>query len=339
MRTKIAFLLDTLTYSGSTLNALQYSFGLKEFYNIDSHFIIKNPQHTTHDQAALVLLRENFPTSYFSEKSLIDDLLHIYQSFPINCFYHVTQGHSAQDEALKNSGLPFLVHMTGVGHYPWGLIYAYVSEWMSEFCSRKTVPFVPHIVQLPNTDENLRTALEIPEDSIVIGRLGGGYSWNIHFVNNVISEVVSLRSDIYFLLVNVPYFPQYFAHPRIKVFSSFPYDQLLKRKLINSCDAMLHARAEGESFGFAPAEFSIANRPVITYAHSTERAHISILQKRGIYYESPDTLRSILLCIGKKQQVQWNCYTEFGAEPVIKKFYDVFLGEKYHARMDTVRPL
>jgi len=331
-RTSIAFLAFTLNHTGGTLNVIEYAKGLKRFYDIDSHFIINDPSTSNHDPNAYTLIAEQFPISHFQDYDLIKVLNELYSQGKIYAFYHVTQGNNKIDKMLLDSGLPMLVHMTGVGRDPWGLVYAYVSEWMSEFCSKGEFPYVPHIVQLPASDGNLRDILNIPAESVVIGRLGGEYSWNIHFVNNVINESVDLRSDIYFLLVNVPFFPQYFTHPRIKVFSKFPYDQELKKKFINTCDAMIHARAEGESFGFAPAEFSLSNRPIITYLHSTERAHISVLGKRGIYYESPDTLRSILLCIGKGQQVNWNCYENFDSENITRQFYDVFLGEKYRSQ-------
>jgi uridine kinase/ribulose-5-phosphate 4-epimerase/fuculose-1-phosphate aldolase len=46
---------------------------------------------------------------------------------------------------------------------------------------------------------------------------------------------------------------------------------------------MLHARKVGESFGLAPAEFSIRNKPVITYANSIERSHYN--HNNGLFDE------------------------------------------------------
>ena len=37
-----------------------------------------------------------------------------------------------------------------------------------------------------------------------------------------------------------------------------------KVEFISSCDAMIHARQMGETFGAAVSEFSIKNKPVIT---------------------------------------------------------------------------
>ena len=37
-----------------------------------------------------------------------------------------------------------------------------------------------------------------------------------------------------------------------------------KEAFYRTCDAMLHARRDGETFGLAVAEFSVRNKPVIT---------------------------------------------------------------------------
>ena len=37
-----------------------------------------------------------------------------------------------------------------------------------------------------------------------------------------------------------------------------------KSRFLYACDAMIHARADGETFGMAVAEFSVHNRPVLT---------------------------------------------------------------------------
>ena len=37
---------------------------------------------------------------------------------------------------------------------------------------------------------------------------------------------------------------------------------------------MIHGRSDGETFGLAVAEFSVANKPVITYSESKDREHL-----------------------------------------------------------------
>ena len=45
-------------------------------------------------------------------------------------------------------------------------------------------------------------------------------------------------------------------------------DKKNKSKFVSTCDAMIHARYDGETFGLAVAEFSSANKPIITFANS-----------------------------------------------------------------------
>ena len=65
-------------------------------------------------------------------------------------------------------------------------------------------------------------------------------------------------------------------------------DEEAKSRFIRTCDAMLHARYSGETFGLAVAEFSVHNRPVLTSSvHDDEgaaRMHINTLGARGIFY-------------------------------------------------------
>ena len=52
--------------------------------------------------------------------------------------------------------------------------------------------------------------------------------------------------------------------------------QTQKVKFINTCNAMLHARSLGESFGLSCAEFAIKNKPIFTYGFCRQRAHFEI---------------------------------------------------------------
>ena len=102
-----------------------------------------------------------------------------------------------------------------------------------------------------------------------------------------------------------------------------------KSAFINSCDFMIHARIQGETFGCAIAEFSMENKPVITYRDSRERAHIEILREKGIYYSNKEELLEILDNI--KNYVKYDdysqIYTQFSPEIIINKFKKIFLDE------------
>jgi len=56
-----------------------------------------------------------------------------------------------------------------------------------------------------------------------------------------------------------------------------------KVEFINTCDAMIHARQMGETFGNAIAEFSIKNKPIIT-SRGYDNNHLHILKDKAIIY-------------------------------------------------------
>ena len=62
-------------------------------------------------------------------------------------------------------------------------------------------------------------------------------------------------------------------------------DPARKAAFIRTCDAMLHGRSNGETFGLAVAEFSAANRPVLTsrahHDHGKARHHLDTLTAHG----------------------------------------------------------
>jgi hypothetical protein len=90
---------------------------------------------------------------------------------------------------------------------------------------------------------------------------------------------------------------------------------------------MLHARKVGESFGLSCAEFSIRNKPIITYYNSPEKNHIDTLGERGIYYENKSDILYILRNLDKNEinQLEWNCYQDYSPEKVVQKFKEVYL--------------
>lgn len=53
-------------------------------------------------------------------------------------------------------------------------------------------------------------------------------------------------------------------HPQI-IYLPTNSDLRYKEDYIKTCDVMLHARTVGETFGLAVAEFSVRNKPVITF--------------------------------------------------------------------------
>ena len=71
-------------------------------------------------------------------------------------------------------------------------------------------------------------------------------------------------------------------------------DCLSKARFLATCDAMLHARLHGETFGLAVGEFAVLGKPVITFSESRERAHLEMLGKQALLYRNVGELAGIL---------------------------------------------
>lgn len=205
---------------------------------------------------------------------------------------------------------------------PHGDVYAYVSEWLSQKASNGRFPAVPSMITpLPDVTKDLREELNIPVDAIVFGRTGGDGSFNIDWVKAVISHVVENFKNIYFLFQNTPVFKNHTQIKHVEATSDLYY----KSTFINTCDAMIHARNEGESFGCACGEFSSKNKPILTFFGSKDRNHIKLLGDKGFYYNNPDELYNLLTNFVPDSTKDWNGYKDYTPEKVMKIFNDVFL--------------
>lgn len=227
---------------------------------------------------------------------------------------------------IYNSKL--LIHQTGMQPLPVlerNICYSYVSEWSAAFnqpSERHPQNWVPHIVtkhQETRKGKDFRSIFGIPMNAVVLGRTGGLDTWNIPFVDSCINQALSLRSDLWFVLQNTP---RRISHPRV-IYLPATTSSIIKSAFINACDAMLHARIEGESFGIACGEFSIASKPVITYSGSKERSHLEILGNKALLYSNVNQLLEILhhFC---PQPGDWNCYASFNPLAVTGRFINVF---------------
>lgn len=98
-------------------------------------------------------------------------------------------------------------------------------------------------------------------------------------------------------------------------------DEIQKRKFINTCDAMIHARSDGETFGLSVAEFAICEKPVITWKHGYDNAHLDILADKAIIYETKEQLYDILSTLNPKTyNMSNNGYMAYTPEKVMAIF-------------------
>ena len=105
---------------------------------------------------------------------------------------------------------------------------------------------------------------------------------------------------------------------------------------IRTCDAMVHARREGETFGLAVAEFAVRNKPVLTANLSFRQstlAHVHHLGAKAILYTDAASLLDALLSFNRTDAASrdWRAYTEFEPHMVMRRFREVFLSGSEHA--------
>lgn len=236
-------------------------------------------------------------------------------------------------DVLYNGEDFFPTNIPKVRHEAWQLDtydsrlggYAYISEWLANTMNQRlgtNHPYVPHVINLPHPTENYREKLGIRPDQIVFGRIGGTQEFNLPFVKQAIYNIVTQRDDFVFLFISTE---QFIDHPNVKFYGEMHHPQM-KSNFINSCDAMIHARAIGESFGIAIAEFLSMNKPVLAWEGGNDLNHTAMLKDSGLLYSHTNVegkMLSIRDFIGKED---WSKRTqEFTPELVMQKFNQVFL--------------
>ena len=230
-----------------------------------------------------------------------------------------------------------LIHGVFQATNPHGDRFAAIS-YMVAGCA----PIVPHMVRhpLPGTDD-MRHELGIPANVTVIGRLGGATSFDVDFVHQTLMTKSFPR--MIFLLVNtkrsfcrVGRKRSAFAQPPCPSHLRFLpaiHDEDAKARFIRTCDAMLHARTQGETFGLAIAEFAAYDKPVFTKdivkrgrgaPHHLEGQ----LGRRATLYHDSESLTSALLRFDRNKPVDLTTprpYAQYNPVDVTWAFYSVFL--------------
>jgi hypothetical protein len=209
---------------------------------------------------------------------------------------------------------------------PHGSVYAGISHYIAAKFGRTA--FVPYIVRKFAPSEDFKARLGIPPGATVIGRHGGHETFDIPFVHNAIKTILSQRDDMYFLFVATDRFCD---HDRVKFVPWMETGQDIFN-FIYACDAMLHARLVGETFGLAVAEFSIANKPVITWTGrgqpNHDSCHLEVLGDRALVCDAYDDLLELLRKFDRRRvaDTDWDRYSSsFNKRDVMRKFNAVFL--------------
>ena len=314
---RISFHDNSLSLRGTTVAIYDWAYWTRHHLGIDP-IIMFNENNSANNEDVINKFKKEFPVYGYSDRSDIDNIL---SKNKCDAFLMEKGG---KPDGIISSVSKNLVNAISICTEAdvHGDVYAMGSKWLSKITDYK-IPYVPYMVHLPDIDDDMREELGIPKDALVIGRNGGWETFDLNFVKESIIKILDERKDIWFLFQ----FTQPFAiHERI---INLPGSASLENKVkfVNSCDAMLHARHVGESFGLSCAEFSIRNKPIITWYGSPERNHIDVLGDKGIYYENDSDIINILRNLDKKEinSLDWNCYQDYYPEKVVQKFKEVYL--------------
>lgn len=305
---KVGFLLNQVDNRGTGNAVFDYARYNQEILGNESFIFTASWQNSDHGMASRMLNEFGIIRSLWDAGDV-----------PLDAFYHIKSGEN-NDFLIQD--IPYLVHAVFNASQPHGTRYATISEWMGE---RYGVPYVPHIIDLAEPNSGLREKLGIPRGSIVYGRHGGLDTFDISWAWNSINNALQKSSEIYFIFMNTARPSVDLYDPSRVFFLEGTADPYKKSAFIYSCDAMLHARGRGETFGISVGEFAVAGKPVVTYGLSEERAHIKQLGSSAITYESQAELTDILLNFDPNQLDYHTAYDYYTPVNVMAKFREVFL--------------
>lgn len=309
----IAFYANNLTERGTAVALFDYARYSREILG-NTSLILYDERYEGNDARVIEKFQTEFeviPSSDFTEADR-----HITQA-GCDLLYVIKSG--ARDDLLSKV-VRTMVHSvfpTSVRHVH-GAAYAFVSEWLAKECSRNLLPWVPHIVSIGKSDDDMRSELGIPEEALVFGCYGGRDSFDIDFVKNiVIPYVLETLPSVWFVFMNI----EPFIDDSRVLFLPKSVDVEVKTVFINSCDAMIHARLRGETFGIAVGEFSLCGKPVLTFGQSRERAHLDALGTSALVYRTPEALHELITQFDRSAPSAKETYRAlFSPEPVMEMF-------------------
>ena len=244
----------------------------------------------------------------------------------IDVAYFIKAGHN---DGIMLDGVKSVIHTVFQVNRPHGDVYAYVSEWLSDKMTGGQAPWVPHIVSLHDqakTDEDFRDYLNIPKEALVFGYYGGETSFNIPEIRQAVDTISKQNPNIYFMFMNSYKFVE--DRPNVFFFSGTT-DLEQKVRFINTCDACIHAREGGESFGLTLGEFATAGKPCIvsTPKEGEDSAHVNQLGDSAIFYQGAEDFSSKIYTFEeiRNSKPNWEGYRGFTPTKVMKRFEEVFL--------------
>jgi len=246
----------------------------------------------------------------------------------VDAFYAIKGG---EDDGFMPTNTRRLAHCIFRCDQPHGDRWAGVCKYIADK-GGKGFPWVYHIVEkeAPDCHDDYREHFNIPKDALVLGRHGGYDTFSLSSITTpAITTALNNRSDLHFVFLNTK---KFIDHPRVHHLP-WTMNETEKAKFVNTCDAMIHARYDGEIFSLSTAEFSVRNKPIITWKPDNipghyDTGHLEVLQGSAYYYNSVSKLADIMTFLDKKDIAKhdWNVYGDtYSPLNVMNQFNDVFL--------------
>lgn len=309
----IGFYTPQLCLRGTTVAVFNYAKYNQELLGNKS-YIFYDKNHCWTDKGVEEKFKKEFDNVIELDK--FEDVDFYIEKFDIKVLFNEKAGNNdgKLSKIAKN-----VIHCVFVCNEPHGDIYCSISNWVLHNNGR--YPVIPYITYLPEHNEDMRSELNIPHNATVYGRHGGREQFDIFYAKEAVYEFALRNPDVYFIFV----FTDKFCPDLNNIIHlDNIVDLHLKRKFINTCDAMIWARNQGESFGLAIAEFSISNKPVIA-SPVGDAAHINILGDKGLWYKNKEELLNIFDNFDRldAKTKDWNCYRQYCPEIGIKIFEEI----------------
>lgn len=339
MGTVIAFRILVASLRGTEVAIYDYAVANEEVLGNTSIILIDSSGN--HTQSVIDKFTKRFHVYFYSS---IIDIEQILLSYKCRVLYTIAYGERrVNNPTLSINGVyKTALHCVFSMSDPHADTYIPISKYLAKkFGMQLNVPHMISVKLSLNPVKELiqgikyKEKLNIPSNAIVFGRHGGLETFNIDFVHKTIRYIVERNTDIYFLFVNTY---KFINHKQV-IFLPPIISNTEKVTFIMACDAMLHARADGETFGIACGEFSVCNKPVITCTCG-DTSHIDILGEKCITYSNEKELQDILLNflnikIKKEGELLaqnnhpgrlWDAYTKnYSAETVINLWWKLLI--------------
>jgi len=323
---KIGFHLENLTVRGTTVAVRDYAYYNKTLLNNESMFfynksILDNNDINCNNKWDIFNdIKNNYDIIEYADIPHLEEIAKKYE-----CDYVYFMKSGINDNIwLKNT--KSLIHCVFNFYQPHGYKYAYISDWLATAASANKCLSVPYIVTLPNKQiNNWRYKLQIKKDSVIIGRYGGFDQFDIEFVKQLISFIITHDNTIIFVFVNTR---KFIDHPNV-IFVDSITEKQDKTDFILSCDAMIHARSDGESFGLSIGEFLYHNKPVISFGSGRDKNNVQLLSSSGLIFYNQYQLLELIFKLKYKllNKNYRKLVKQFSPENVMFKFNEVFLND------------